>query len=154
VTETPDQPALPPLLAAARALELDRDAASSGESDDYRRGMTRAVKLLRLLNEEEPAGPAPATDRAADARARALHGPDTNGECTHCRHSYDPCPTILALGAEPAVDRAALVELGAEAIWARYPDAEPSRTGLVMTNPHAAAAAVLAVLNGEEASRD
>jgi hypothetical protein len=70
VTETPDQPALPPLLAAARALELDRDAASSGESDDYRRGMTRAVKLLRLLNEDEPAAassavPAPATDRAA-----------------------------------------------------------------------------------------
>ena len=70
MTETPDQPALPPLLAAARALELDRDAASSGESDDYRRGMTRAVKLLRLLNEDEPAAassavPAPATDRAA-----------------------------------------------------------------------------------------
>jgi hypothetical protein len=71
VTETPDQPALPPLLAAARALDLDRDAASSGESDDYRRGMTRAVKLLRLLSEDEPAAaasavPAPATDRAAE----------------------------------------------------------------------------------------
>jgi len=58
-------PALPPLLAAARALELDRDAASTGESRDYQRGMTRAVKVLRLLNEDEPAGPAPATDWAA-----------------------------------------------------------------------------------------
>ncbi|MCL7377441.1 hypothetical protein [Streptomyces sp. 35G-GA-8] len=43
------------LLAAAKALQLDRDAASSGESSDYRRGMTRAVKVLRLLAESEQA---------------------------------------------------------------------------------------------------
>jgi hypothetical protein len=49
-------------------------------------------------------------------------------------------------GVAPATDRGALVELGAQAIWAQYSDAEPSRNGLVMANPHAAAAAVLAVL--------
>jgi hypothetical protein len=32
----------------------------------------------------------------------------------------------------------------AAAIWAQYPDAEPSRTGLVLANPHAVADAVLA----------
>lgn len=34
----------------------------------------------------------------------------------------------------------------ATAIWAQYPDAEPSRTGLVLANPHAVADVVLAVL--------
>ncbi|MEU9558014.1 hypothetical protein [Streptomyces fumanus] len=63
---TPDQPpaAQPPLLAAAFALELDRDA-SAGESAEYRRGMTRAVELLRTLNQDEPAVPVPSVDRAA-----------------------------------------------------------------------------------------
>lgn len=55
--------ALPPLLAAARALELDRDAASSGDSADYRRGLTRAAQLLRILNEDEPPAVAPPADR-------------------------------------------------------------------------------------------
>jgi hypothetical protein len=49
-------------------------------------------------------------------------------------------------GVAPATDRATLVEIAAQAIWARYTDAEPSRTGLVMANPHAAADAVLSVL--------
>lgn len=48
--------------------------------------------------------------------------------------------------AAPSTDQAALIELGAQAIWARYSDAEPSRHGLVMANPHAAAEAVLSVL--------
>jgi hypothetical protein len=48
--------------------------------------------------------------------------------------------------AAPATDQAALVDLGAQAIWAQYSNAEPSRDGLVMANPHAAAAAVLAAL--------
>lgn len=46
----------------------------------------------------------------------------------------------------PPADRDALRDRIAEAIWARYPDAMPSRTGLVMANPHALADAVLAVL--------
>ena len=45
---------LPPLLAAARTIELDRDA-SAGTSAEYLRGMTRAIALLNLLHcEEEP----------------------------------------------------------------------------------------------------
>jgi hypothetical protein len=45
---------LPPLLAAARAIEMDRDA-STGASAEYLRGMTRAIALLALLHcEEEP----------------------------------------------------------------------------------------------------
>lgn len=82
---TTDQtPALPPLLAAARVLELDRDAASFGENHNFQRGMTRAIQLLRLLNEDEPTtavGPAPATDQT-DLRelvAEALHGDQTPG---------------------------------------------------------------------------
>lgn len=43
-------------------------------------------------------------------------------------------------------DRAALRDRIAEATWAQYSDAEPSRTGLIMANPHAVADAVLAVL--------
>ncbi|MFF0777055.1 hypothetical protein [Streptomyces sp. NPDC003720] len=46
----------------------------------------------------------------------------------------------------PPTSRADLRDRIADAIWARYPDAEPSRTGLVMANPHALADAVLAVL--------
>lgn len=60
MTNTPattDTAPLPLLLAVAHALEMDRDA-SLGESVDYRRGMTRAVALLRLLSEDGPA-PAP-----------------------------------------------------------------------------------------------
>lgn len=57
-----------------------------------------------------------------------------------------PAPDRAAAGPAPATNRAALVELGAQAIWAQYSDAEPSRTGLVMANPHAAADAVLAVV--------
>ncbi|MFE6428129.1 hypothetical protein ACFVOB_22090 [Streptomyces rochei] len=54
-TETQAADALSELEAAARTLELDRDAASTGESRDYRRGMTRAVQMLRLLDRPEPA---------------------------------------------------------------------------------------------------
>ncbi|QBJ94463.1 hypothetical protein D0Z67_29275 (plasmid) [Streptomyces seoulensis] len=82
-----DPTARPPLLAAALALELDRDAASTGESADYWRGMTRAVELLRILNQDEPAAPvlvspppdhAPLRDRvAAAARTVSLRlGPN------------------------------------------------------------------------------
>lgn len=39
-----------------------------------------------------------------------------------------------------------LRERAAAAIWALYADAEPSRSGLVLANPHAVADAVLAVL--------
>ena len=46
----------------------------------------------------------------------------------------------------PHAEQTALCDRIAEAIWARYPDAEPSRTGLVLANPHAVADAVLAVL--------
>jgi len=75
VNTNPPAP-LPPLLAAASALELDRDAASSGESADYQRGMTRAVQLLRLLNEEEATAPSSLPDqtlrdRVAEALAEA-----------------------------------------------------------------------------------
>ncbi|WP_318196884.1 hypothetical protein [Streptomyces sp. MCL20-2] len=42
----------------------------------------------------------------------------------------------------------------AAAIWARYPDAEPSRAGLVMGNPHGLADAVLAVLAAPPAPTD
>jgi hypothetical protein len=74
-TKQPTLPAAaqPPLLAAAFALELDRKE-SVGEGTDYRRGMARAIKLLRLLNEEAPtapAGQAPAPDRVK-AVAEAL----------------------------------------------------------------------------------
>lgn len=54
-------------------------------------------------------------------------------------------PAVVSAAA-PSTDQAALIELGAQAIWARYSDAEPSRHGLVMANPHAAAEAVLSVL--------
>lgn len=55
--EQPTTPAagLSELDAAAKTLELDRDA-SIGESSDYLRGMARAIAVLRLL--DEPAGPA------------------------------------------------------------------------------------------------
>jgi hypothetical protein len=46
----------------------------------------------------------------------------------------------------PATDRDTLIEIVAQAIWARTPDAEPSRTGLVMGNPHGIAADVVAAL--------
>ncbi|MFE1109673.1 hypothetical protein ACFW5U_27820 [Streptomyces rochei] len=46
----------------------------------------------------------------------------------------------------PADQTTPLRDRIAETIWAQYPDAEPSRTGLVMANPHAVADAVLAVL--------
>jgi hypothetical protein len=74
-TKQPTLPAAaqPPLLAAAFALEMDRKE-SVGEGTNYRRGMARAIKLLRLLNEEAPtapAGQAPAPDRVK-AVAEAL----------------------------------------------------------------------------------
>ncbi|MBU8549768.1 hypothetical protein IMX12_13210 [Streptomyces sp. Babs14] len=47
---------------------------------------------------------------------------------------------------QPADQTTPLRDRIAETIWAQYPDAEPSRTGLVMANPHAVADAVLAVL--------
>jgi hypothetical protein len=58
------------------------------------------------------------------------------------RPTAEPAPAVQA----PDADRAALRDRIAEGIWARYPDAEPSRAGLVMANPHALADAVLAVL--------
>lgn len=48
-------------------------------------------------------------------------------------------------------DRDTLRDRAADAIWALYPDAEPSRTGLVLANPHAVADAVLAVLTDRAA---
>lgn len=48
-------------------------------------------------------------DRAAVDRVRTLHTSDMNGECMHCAHSYDPCPTIRALddAGSAVVDRVA-----------------------------------------------
>ncbi|MGW5477657.1 hypothetical protein [Streptomyces sp. NPDC004008] len=55
-------------------------------------------------------------------------------------------PAAASAVVSPPTDRAALRDRIAAAIWAQYSDAEPSRTGLVMANPHAVADAVLAVL--------
>lgn len=48
---------------------------------------------------------------------------------------------------DPTTDR---LERAAAAIWALYSDAEPSRTGLVMANPHTVADAVLADADTEQ----
>ncbi|MFJ2697468.1 hypothetical protein ACIO5Z_14740 [Streptomyces rochei] len=53
----------------------------------------------------------------------------------------------------PADQTAPLRDRIAETIWAQYPDAEPSRTGLVMANPHAVADAVLPVVLSAPADR-
>jgi hypothetical protein len=117
-----EQPALPPLLAAASTLELDRDAASSGESDDYRRGMTRAVELLRMLNEDEPAGQARDTDRAALVEAAAQAIRDSNGSPealewwrTHPQLIPAHVYAAAALAVMPApADRAAVLNQAAD----------------------------------------
>ena len=67
-------------------------------------------------------------------------GPDP---CSACR--YVPCGNCEPAVQSPA-DRAALRDRIAAAIWERTPEAEPSRHGLVMGNPHGIADAVLAVL--------
>jgi len=58
----------------------------------------------------------------------------------------DPTKTASPAVSRPSVDRAALRELIAAAIWARTPDAEPTPAGLIMGNPHGIADAVLPVL--------
>ncbi|MFJ6061637.1 hypothetical protein ACIQHU_01210 [Streptomyces tendae] len=92
--ETQPADALSELEAAARALELDRDAASTGESRDYRRGMTRAVRVLRFLDSpdaltEQPFVP-PAHYRRDDGVDCCVHaipvGPDS---CRACRELAD-----------------------------------------------------------------
>lgn len=54
------------------------------------------------------------------------------------------CPHHQPAAAPSVPADADLRDRIAEAIWAQYPDAEPSRTGLVMANPHVIADAVLA----------
>ena len=63
------------------------------------------------------------------------------------RLADEPASAARVVSATPShTDQAALREAIAAAIWARTPEAEPSRHGLVMGNPHGIADAVLAVL--------
>ncbi|WP_143668321.1 hypothetical protein [Streptomyces sp. f150] len=71
-------------------------------------------------------------DKYADSRARIVR--------EHMAAEHAPTPESPDRPADQLHDRAAA------AIWARYPDAEPSRTGLVMGNPHALADAALSTL--------
>ncbi|MEU6543934.1 hypothetical protein [Streptomyces sp. NPDC046859] len=62
----------------------------------------------------------------------------------HAFMAEPAAPAGVGVSATPS--RTDLVERAAAAIWALYADAEPSRHGLVLANPHAVADAVLAVL--------
>ena len=60
--------------------------------------VTEHIKILRgvrnlAVNAIEIASD---TYKHASERVKALHSPNTQGECQHCHHSH-PCPTIAAL---------------------------------------------------------
>ncbi|MFJ5151411.1 hypothetical protein ACIQCF_07450 [Streptomyces sp. NPDC088353] len=87
-----DRAALRQRIAAA-LVRYDWNAGLSGRVTPSEHHYGEADAVLAVL-------PAP-VDQAVAARVRALHVPDETGECQHCHHSYDPCPTIRTLDEAP-----------------------------------------------------
>jgi hypothetical protein len=95
-----------------------------------------------VMTEPTTADSTPVRHTCSNQTARP--GPDWG--CPRCSTLPDAAaPAVSSAGVVqlPPTNQAALVELGAQAVWARYTDAEPSRAGLVLANPHAVAEAVL-----------